>query len=483
MMGKVYYAATKKTGNCLENKPCTLKQALDKAKSGDHVIVKDGVYIGKFETRADGVTIRAQNMHKAVLNGKQNSKPTLTIKHSHITVSGLTIDGAKKGRLLFVGVPGSPEISNILLENNRLIRSAGAGIQVANWGNNKPISNMVIRHNYISDMGTFRNPGEGIYLGASPEKPNRGLVKNVEIYGNTIDNFAHNGVDMKPNTENVRIHHNILKNQVYKKHHKKKGNEGTFAINGRGHSVYDNILMNNDAGKMGAFFIIPAGGHQVSGNLIDGMKSPLAFKTRSGEKWLSSEVRNNLFCDVQSTKIVTDGTSNANALLISGNVGLSGKADQAMCAERKAALLDEIESLPDGVGMWECECDTADTMTAPYGENIALEVLANRNTQLGVKSEASTDNDIELVPSPDGLLLRMRGSNSARTYSLDIANSGNSTIKMRFMRGVGSHGYVYVSANGNDLVHYRGPTSQSMYGGTITTDASLSAMAIGPNCK
>ena len=44
-------------------------------KSGDVVVLENGIYEGKFEVKTDGITIRAKNRHAAILRGTSNSLP------------------------------------------------------------------------------------------------------------------------------------------------------------------------------------------------------------------------------------------------------------------------------------------------------------------------------------------------------------------------------------------------------------------------
>ncbi len=326
---------------CSSKKPCFLPQALKLAKRGDTVVLKDATYRGKYKTGAPGVTIEAENHLKAIIDGAGSDAATLDIRHSDTVVRGIHFDGGKKGRMIFVGSPGTPTISGVIIEHCMITQSTAAGIQIGNWGKAGEIKNVTIRHNYIKDVGTFEHPGEGIYVGSSDEKPHRRPVRNIKIYGNTIEYFTQNAIDLKSNTENVDIHHNHFIRQVLKPHHKKPGNEGVLAVDGKNHLIHSNVMENLDP-TFGAFYITPGRGHVAYGNIINGMKSGQPFKLKTAGDGENSVIRDNVWCEIVTKKVPTHPK-----LEVSDNLGL-GQASMTyeVCYERSLAILEEMKSLP-----------------------------------------------------------------------------------------------------------------------------------------
>jgi len=123
-----YYAAPKGSGSsCSSAQPCSLNNAIDKARSGDEVILKDGTYDNQqVRTRRSGnkdnpIVIRAENRHKAIVakggySGHQSER-TCPILHSHITLKGIICDG--KGSASIFGIDGTANnpITGILVED------------------------------------------------------------------------------------------------------------------------------------------------------------------------------------------------------------------------------------------------------------------------------------------------------------------------------------------------------------------------------
>lgn len=354
--GKQYFASpTGKGSNCSDQKPCSFATALNKVCSGknNEVVLKNGTYRGKYKTKCSGITIRARNRGKAIIDGSRASGPTIAVTHSNVTVRGLHIDGGGKGRTLFISPKNTPPIHNIVIEENKITNALAAGIHVANLGNAGAIKNVVIRYNHIHEVGTFYNPGESIYLGSSPEKTGRNRIENVEIYGNWLVKFAHNGIDLKDNVHNAAIHYNILYDQTFKKHHKKRNNEGTMAINGTGHRVSNNLLKNNDPGNLGAFYVSSSSNNKIWNNAIINLKGPVATSRKGGNpKGQATEITNNAFC-YTSQKV---DKYNEPGILFKDNVGILGKQPiLLLCKVREKEILNAMNLLPSGPGKWVCE--------------------------------------------------------------------------------------------------------------------------------
>ena len=84
-------------GRCSETAPCVLGTAVNKARSGDTIVLKDGTYRTNVITRQDGVSFRAENRHQAIIKKpsgpNRGDRSAFLIKHSNVVVSGLVIDG------------------------------------------------------------------------------------------------------------------------------------------------------------------------------------------------------------------------------------------------------------------------------------------------------------------------------------------------------------------------------------------------------
>jgi hypothetical protein len=334
-----YYAAPAGSGTtCSNSNPCQLDAGLDKARPGDELVLKDGVYNASIKTRATRVTIRAENTHKAILRST-TSKLLASIEHDGTVVRGIRFDGkptinAGKGGLMRVGVITLPYVvRNVIIEGNIFENSHAAGIGVQH------ADSIIIRHNVIQETG-FSGPGEALYLGDSSGGP---LVKNVEIYGNVLRRFTSNGIDFKPNTQNVGAHHNIFEEQHYKDNPFKKGLEGTIVTRSDGaHRIHDNIFRNIiDAGPS-PLHMAARGGHKAYKNVLYNITSSHTISTREpGSGSVLSELTGNTFCNMKSYSI-----NNPNGMKISNNPGLPGGAPQSACNAEEQRIMNEMKSLP-----------------------------------------------------------------------------------------------------------------------------------------
>lgn len=72
------------------------------------------------------------------------------------------------------------------------------------------ISGFYAHHNYIRNTH-----GEGFYIGSEPHGKSfdlLGKVKNVEISYNLVEQTGYDGIKIKVGIENIRVHHNVVRN-------------------------------------------------------------------------------------------------------------------------------------------------------------------------------------------------------------------------------------------------------------------------------
>lgn len=72
------------------------------------------------------------------------------------------------------------------------------------------ISGLYIHHNYVA-----RTLAEGIYMGTEPHgRPFEvlGKIKNLEVSYNLVEDTGYDGIKVKVAVENVKVHHNVIRN-------------------------------------------------------------------------------------------------------------------------------------------------------------------------------------------------------------------------------------------------------------------------------
>jgi hypothetical protein len=163
------------------------------------------------------------------------------------------------------------------------------------------------------------------------------------VYGNTFRNFVFNGIDLKQNTQNATIHHNIFEEHVSPRH-PGFSNEGTISSKGTGHHISDNIIWRIvDAGP-GIFRTSEDGSHRIVDNVIMGVDKTSYAIALVGQRFGGgpTEVTNNTFCDLPTYKVY----KSTHAIIIHNNPGIPGGAPQAQCNAEITRILAEMKNLP-----------------------------------------------------------------------------------------------------------------------------------------
>ena len=162
-----------------------ISDVVGQARSGDTVVVKDGTYKGKVNISGSNITVRAENRHKAIIDGSGAPKgqDLIVISGSGITFDGFDVKGG-----------GKKDIGK-------------GGIVLWDAGSCKVTNNK--SHDHSS---------AGIYVGGSVGKANNNLVEGNEVYHNVLENEARGtsggwargiGID---HSDNTTVRGNIVYN-------------------------------------------------------------------------------------------------------------------------------------------------------------------------------------------------------------------------------------------------------------------------------
>jgi hypothetical protein len=354
--GKSYYVCPNGSGNAgTKANPCSLNTGINNAQAGDEIVLKDGTYRQFVRFKRSGapgkpIVLRAENHQKAVIElpdgvpeGKAGGKRSVIYarKYSHITISGLTIDGRNGGESGITADDGD----NIIIENNHVKNTGSGGISM------KGSQNIVIRFNLIEDLGNSFL-GEGLYIGQfKGEAP----VKDVEIYGNTIRRARMNFIDLKRGNENVHVHHNIFEDLVPARNRtdlkapaRSDGLVLMGETTGRGSRFEDNIIRNVTRDNPGqALKVSQNSNHVVQNNVFYKLNNQRAIsghqKGRAGPSAISSNISSNTFGDLNSYKV--DATAGPiRGINISNNNKMD--ASQSDCIAEERRIVQEMQNLP-----------------------------------------------------------------------------------------------------------------------------------------
>ena len=169
---------------------------------------------------------------------------------------------------------------------------------------------------------------------------------SAHIYGNTIRDFTLNGIDLKSNSRDVQIHHNIFEQQVPATAAYRPGsqlatraNEGTISSKGTGHRIADNIFGHLvDAGP-GIFRTSEDGGHRIVNNVIMGVdKTSFAIAVWTNALVAApprSRRTPSVICQP------TESLENSGIIKIYNNPGILGGAPLSQCNAEITRILAE----------------------------------------------------------------------------------------------------------------------------------------------
>ncbi len=336
--GEVYFVSPNGSGSCAEASACALSTALERAESGDEIVLLDGIYTTPLATQNEGVTVRAQSKYKAIIRHSPDAK--ISIDHSNTTIQGLSIDGQANGGGIEIGRRARNTLTNVTIEDSIVENVAGACIGLVL---SQRIEKVTIRHNALRDCGKRMN-GEAIHMGISGEG-SMASAHNVEIYGNHISRFTTTGINITYRTQNIDVHHNIFEGQHYIANKTKPGgNEGTILVAGTGIRVHNNIIRNGESVGPGVFWLSATGKNHVHNNVIHNMSGMNAvIATRNpGIGGDLSEVYDNTFCDLSKYTVHVQ-----YALVIRDNDGIPGTrgASSSLCTAEERRIQNEMRDL------------------------------------------------------------------------------------------------------------------------------------------
>ena len=205
----------------------SIQQAIDNAKNGDTIIVRDGIYKENIKTDKS-VTLKSEN-------GSANCiVQAAEITADNVTVSGFTIRGAE----IYI------KANNSVITNNN-VETKNHGIYL-DYSNNNIITNNNIENSdhgiYVcKDAGICLRYDYGIYLDYS----NNNLITNNNIENNNYGIYLYG-------SNNNSIYLNNFNNNIYSRkstNHFNSPKPITYQYNGKTFTNYLGNYYNNYKGK------------------------------------------------------------------------------------------------------------------------------------------------------------------------------------------------------------------------------------------
>ncbi len=179
-----------------------LRSALNSAKPGDMIFVKDGTYSGGFEIRNKKGTvwrpITICGSSKAIIN-TPNNVGLLLNKTKYVNIVGLTVRNAQKGIRLETA-------ERCMLDKVNVANTGAEGIHIQYRSHYNTVKN-----SNISNAGKkIPRVGEGIYLGSSSRNVRRDVCIGNKVLNNRITGTRAEPIDVKEYSRDGVISGNYL---------------------------------------------------------------------------------------------------------------------------------------------------------------------------------------------------------------------------------------------------------------------------------
>lgn len=172
----------------------TIQEAVNKARSGDLVLIEAGVYNEAVTIEKDGVTLRGADRNGVILDGADKYANGITVTSNGVTVENVTVRRFQQNGILFTGALPS--------KSGKAGYTAGEGVvldgyrisHVTTYNNGLyGVYAFASRNGVIEDSYASGHPDSGFYVGQC--KPCNVVMRNLLAENNAIGYYGTNASD------------------------------------------------------------------------------------------------------------------------------------------------------------------------------------------------------------------------------------------------------------------------------------------------
>jgi len=198
-----------------------ISDVVGQARSGDTVVVKDGTYKGKVNISNNNIVVKAENRHKAVIDGAGTSGDLFVVSGSGITIDGFEVKNGGNGGLVLWNATKCKVINN--KAHDCVKAGLYSGGDVGKCDDNLFEGNEVF-HNVLENKA--RNWSGGWARGIGLDMSDRVIVRGNIVYENygegigvmccigaqLIDNVSYDNFSVLlylDNAQEAKVHENV----------------------------------------------------------------------------------------------------------------------------------------------------------------------------------------------------------------------------------------------------------------------------------
>ena len=172
----------------------TIQEAVNKARSGDLVLVDNGTYNEAITVETDGITIRGVDRNGVILDGTDKYANGITVTSNGVTVENLTVRRYQQNGILFTGaLPSEMGKAGYKAEADEVLD--GYRISHVTTYNNGlyGVYAFASRNGVIENSYASGHPDSGFYVGQC--KPCNVVLRNLLAENNAIGYYGTNASD------------------------------------------------------------------------------------------------------------------------------------------------------------------------------------------------------------------------------------------------------------------------------------------------
>lgn len=182
----------------------TIQQAVDKAHSGDMVLIADGTYNEAVKVSTDGVTLRGMNRNNVILDGNGKYSNGITVTANSVTIQNMTLHSYQQNAVIFTGVlpTGSGEYAGS--EKGSVIDGYRVDHVTAYNNGLYGVYAFASRNGIIENSYASGHPDSGFYVGQC--RPCNAVLQNNIAENNAIGYYGTNA------SGKVFVVHSVFRN-------------------------------------------------------------------------------------------------------------------------------------------------------------------------------------------------------------------------------------------------------------------------------